>query len=97
MGGTRIGCAASAFYMATLSVDPGARLTAARRMEDAADILAAALGAHLGGLQSGTAAVDQLVADMGQWTCAAREVAASLRLGADRYLDGEAAAVAALR
>ena len=83
--------------MGTISVDPGALLAAARRMDAAADILAAALGTHLGGLESGTAVVDQLIADMGQWTSAAREVAASLRLSADRYLDGEADAVAALR
>ena len=83
--------------MGTISVDPGALLAAARRMDTAADILAAARGTHLGGLQSGTAAVDQLIADMGRWTCAAREVAASLRLGAESYLGGEADAVAALR
>ena len=83
--------------MGTISVDPAALLAAARRMDAAADILASALGTHLGGLQSGTAAVDQLAADMGRWAGAAREVAASLRLGADCYLDSEADAVAALR
>ena len=82
--------------MGTVSVDPGALRMAAQRLDAAADILAGAVGAHLCGLQSG-AAVDVLAEDVGRWTHAAREVAAVLRSGADRYLDGEADAVAALR
>ena len=90
------GLAASNSVMGTISVDPAALRMAAQRMDAAAEILAGALGTHLRGLQSGDA-VCQLVADVGHWTRAAREVAGVLRLGADRYCDGESAAVAALR
>ncbi|WP_293308012.1 hypothetical protein [Mycolicibacterium sp.] len=82
--------------MGTVSVDPAALRMAAQRLDDAAEILACAVGAHLRGLQSGAAA-GLLVAEVGQWTRAAREVAEGLRCGADRYCEGEAAAVAALR
>lgn len=82
--------------MGTVSVDPAALRMAAQRLDAAADILAGAVGAHLRGLRSGEA-VALLVADVGQWTHAAREVAAVLRSGAERYLDGEADAVAALQ
>lgn len=82
--------------MGTVSVDPAALRTAAQRLEAAADLLAGTLGTHLRGLQSGDG-VSLLVDDVGQWTRAARDVADTLRSGADRYCGGEAAAAAALR
>lgn len=83
--------------MDTISVDPTALRMAAQRLDTAADILAGTLGTHLRDLQSGGHAVGRLIADVGQWTRAARDMACALRLGADRYCDGESAAVAALR
>ena len=83
--------------MGTISVDPAALRIAAQRLDTAADILAGALGTHLREIQSGGAAVGQLIAEVGQWTAAARETAGALRLGADRFCAGESAAVAALR
>lgn len=65
-------------------------------MDAAAEILAGVHGTYLLGLQTGAAGA-QFAADVGQWTRAAREVASTLRLGADRYRDEESAAVAALR
>ncbi|HPX38367.1 MAG TPA: ESX-1 secretion-associated protein [Mycobacterium sp.] len=82
--------------MGTVSVDPASLRMAAQRLEAAAEILAGAVGTHLRGLQYGAAA-GPIVADVGQWSRAAREVAAALRCGADRYCEGETAAVAALR
>ena len=83
--------------MGTISVDPAVLRIAAQRLDTAADILAGTLGTHLREVQSGGAAVGQLIADVGQWTHAAREAAGALRLGADRFCAGESAAVTALR
>ena len=83
--------------MGTISVDPAALRIAAQRLDTASDILTGTLGTHLRDVQSGSSAVGQLIADIGQWTRAAREASAALRLGADRFGDGESAAVAALR
>lgn len=98
--------------MGTTSVDPAALRAAAQRMDNAADIVLAALRTRLGGLQfDGTVAgrahavagasvrtgVDRLVADLAQWASVAREIAAALRAGADRYAESEMHAVSALR
>ncbi len=83
--------------MGTTSIDPGALYAAAQRLDAAADILAAALDVHLGALRSGGAGVERLKSDMRQWTRSASEVADALRIGAQRYVDGEAAAAAALQ
>lgn len=83
--------------MGTVSVDVDALRMAAQRLDIAADILAGALGTHLREVRHGGASVGRLISDLGQWSSAAREVALALRHGADRYCDGEAAAVAALR
>jgi hypothetical protein len=98
--------------MGTTSVDPAALRAAAQRMDAAADIVNGALRARLGGLQfdasvagrahaeaggSVRTAVDRLAAGMAQWAMVARETAAALSAGADRYADAESHAVAALR
>jgi hypothetical protein len=83
--------------MGTISVDLAALRTASQRLDTTADILAGTLGTHLRDVRSGSPVIGQLIADVGQWTNAARETAAALRHGADRYCDGETAAVAALR
>lgn len=83
--------------MGTISVDLAALRMAAQRLDAAADILAGTLGTHLRDVRSGGVTVGQLIAGVGQWTHAARETATALRHGADRYCDGEAAAVTALR
>jgi len=96
----------------TTSVDVDALRVAAQRLDAAADQLQSALSGHLGGLQFDAAvaglrhvaaggavraAVDQLLADVALWQHAARETAAALRAGADRYTETEARAVEALR
>lgn len=83
--------------MGTISVDLAALRTAAQRVDSAADILAGTLGTHLRDLQSGGTAVGDLVAEIGQWTRAAREVAAALRHSVDRYCDQDSAGATALR
>lgn len=72
--------------MGTISVDPELLHAAAARLEDAADILSVI-----------PAAADDAMAGVARWARSAREVAAVLRLGAERYLAGEADAVTALR
>ena len=98
--------------MGTTSVDPAALRAAAQRMDAAADIVTAALRTRLGGLQFDAsvaglgyaeaggavrAGVDRLVADMTQWADVARETAAALSAGADRYAEAESHAVTALK
>lgn len=97
VSGTAVRPAASNSGMDTISVDPTAMRTAAKRLDAAADILAGALGTHLRDVRSGGHAVGRLIDDVGQWTRAAGEFATLLRHGADRYRDGESAAAAALR
>ncbi len=84
------------------AVDPHALWTAARRLDQAADLLHGALTVHLRPLRPAAetrvgAAVQQLVADTEQWQRAARDTALALRTAADRYTHTEARAVAALR
>ncbi len=95
--GTAARAAASNSGMTTISVDPVALRLAAQRLETAAEILAGALRTHLREVQSGDTGVSQLITDVGQWTRAARETARVLRLGLQRYCDGESAAASALR
>jgi len=98
--------------MATTSVDPAALQAAARRIDAAADILAEAVRAPLARLQFGSAAagrahgpagaevrrgLERLCAAADQWAHAARELAAALNTGADRYRAAEHRAAAALR
>jgi len=87
--------------MRTTSVDPHALRVAARQLDTAADLLDSTLAGHLGDLRCGggtlRAGLDQLAADVAAWRRAARETAQALLVGADRYADHEADAVAALR
>jgi len=87
--------------MGTTSVDPHALRVAARHLDTAADLLDSTLAGHLGALRCGDgtlrAGLDQLSADVAAWRRAARETADALRVGADRYAEHEADAVAALR
>lgn len=69
---------------------------AAQRLDNAADLLGGVLTTHLRDLRTG-AGVSELAVGVGRWADAVGEAAAALRLGADRYLEGEAAAVMALR
>lgn len=83
--------------MGTICVDPVALRMAAQRFDTAADLLGGILATHLRDLGTGDAVVSELVAGFGRWAGAVREMAAALRLGADRYVEGESAAVAALQ
>lgn len=81
--------------MGTTSVDPHALRFAARRLDEAADLLEGAVRNHLSGLRlagSGGAvgmALGQLVDDVASWQRAVREYACAVRAGADRYADGD--------
>jgi hypothetical protein len=94
MGNTRVDCV-------------GVR-AAAQRFDAAAGLLDGALRAQLSGLGFGghvagrvhgahgdavRSALDRLTAGMAQWSRAAEEVAAALRVTADRYGDAELRAV----
>ena len=96
----------------TTAVDPAALRAAAQRIDAAADIVLGALHAQLSsfqfdGPQAGRAhraagsdlrtAVDRLRGDMSRWANSARELAAALRIGADRHAAAEARAVAVRR
>lgn len=70
---------------------------AAQRLDNAADLLGGVLTTHLRDLRTGSAGVSELAVGVSRWADAVGEAAAALRLGADRYLEGEAAAVTALR
>ncbi|WP_313674758.1 hypothetical protein [Mycolicibacterium sp.] len=87
--------------METTSVDLHALRSAARQLDIAADLLDSTLAGHLGALRCGGGrlrdGLDQLSADIAAWRRAARETAQALRVGADRYAEHEADAVAALR
>ena len=89
--------------MGTTSVDPHALRLAARRLDEAADLLDTALRSHLIGLQLSTAdgrtqaAIGLLVDDVARWQRAARESACSVRVGADRYTDEDRCGAAVLR
>jgi hypothetical protein len=77
----------------TTAVDPLALPIAAARLDAAADILNAALRTHLADVRSGV----ELAAVVARWESSVREVAAALRIAADRYLESEAHGAAALR
>ena len=81
-------------------------------MDAAADIVDCILKSNLSGLRFDSAVagrdhavvggvvrgvLDRLIADMTRWAVAARETAAALRTGADRFSDAESRAVANLR
>ena len=89
--------------MGTTSVDPHALRLAARRLDEAADLLDTALRSHLNGLQLSSAdgatraAIEKLVADVARWQRAARESACAVRVGADRYTDDDRRGAAVLR
>lgn len=83
--------------MGTTSVDPHALCLAAQRLDDAADVLHAALSGHLGGRYVVSAALDRLLGDIGLWQQAARGTASALRTAASRYSDAELRAVEMLR
>jgi hypothetical protein len=89
--------------MGTTSVDPQVLHFAAQRLDEAADILAVALSRHLNRLRLHAAdpatrtAMDQLVDGVGQWQRAARQYAAVVRAGADRYIDADSTGAEALR
>lgn len=70
---------------------------AARRLDAAADLLGGILATHLRDLQTGDAGVCDLVTGVRRWAGDAGEVAATLRAAADGYVEGESAAVTALR
>lgn len=79
--------------MGTTSVDPNALWLAAQRLDEAADLLQAALS----GRCLDSTALYPLLGDVRLWQQAARETASALRTGAGRYTAAEAAAVAVLR
>lgn len=88
--------------VAVTTVDPQALLAAAQRLDEAADLLHGALTGYLSALHFDAdpgvrAAMDRLVADVASWQRAARETAAVLRTGAQRYSDAETQAAEALR
>ena len=91
-------------------MNPSALRAAAQRLDAAADLLQGALGSYLRALHfdylralhadadAGVrSALDHLVADVAHWQQTARETAAVLRIGAERYADAEARAAQALR
>lgn len=82
--------------MGTTSVDPYALRLAAQRLDAAADLLSGVAGGPLAG-PNAPDALSRLLADLARWQQAARQTAAVLRLGADRYTDAEDLAVRKLR
>lgn len=89
-------------------MNPSALRAAAQRLDAAADLLQGALDSYLRALHfdylralhadAGVrSALDHLVADIAHWQQTARETAAVLRIGAERYTDAEARAAQALR
>lgn len=89
--------------MGTTSVDPHALRFAARRLDEAADLLEGAVRNHLSGLRltgSGGSmglAMGQLVDDVAYWQRAVREYAGAVRASADRYSDEDRRGAEALR
>lgn len=89
--------------MGTTSVDPYALRHAARRLDEAADLLDTAVRVHLAGLRLQGAdgrtrvAIAQLVDRVLQWQRTAREYSSAVRAGADRYADEDLAGAQALR
>ena len=79
--------------MGTTSVDPQELRFAARRLDEAADLLEAAVRIHLTGLQLPAAdlparsAISQLAERVAQWQRGVRDFACDVRAGADRYID----------
>jgi len=98
--------------MGRTNVDIAAVRVAAQRFDTAAEILDGALRTQLSRLRfdgaiagrahtaSGDAvhrALEQLIAEVAQWSRAAGEIAASVRAGADRYVEAELHAAAGIR
>lgn len=88
--------------MDSTRVDPSALRAAAQRLDASADLLQGALGSYLRALHFDAdagvrSALDHLVADIAHWQQTARETAAVLRIGAERYTDADARAARALR
>ncbi len=98
--------------MATTSVDPAALTAAAARIDDAAELVAAAVrtqlaalsfdGAcagreHRAGGEEVAAGLRRVCADLTAWARAAAALAVALRTGAERYHRAESGAAAALR
>lgn len=89
--------------MGTTSVDPYALRHAARRLDEAADLLDGAVRTHLAGLRLPAAdgrtraAISQLIDEVLHWQRTAREYASAVRAGADRYADEDLAGAEALR
>ena len=89
--------------MGTTSVDPHALHFAARRLDEAADLLEAAVRTHLGGLQFPTAdgstrsAISELAQRVAQWQQGVRDFACAVRAGADRYVDEDRHGAGVLR
>lgn len=96
----------------TTSVDPAALRAAAQRIDTAADLVLGAVHDQLDNLQfdgsaagrvhvaagaAVRAALDRLCGDMRAWAHAAAELAAALRVGADRHAAAEAEAAAVMR
>jgi hypothetical protein len=89
--------------MGTTSVDPYALRFAAQRLDEAADLLDAALSRHLSGLRllaadgATRSAVGGVVEGVARWQRTAREYASVVRAGADRYTDEDRDGAEALR
>ncbi len=94
--------------MGTTRVDTAALRAAAQRFDTAADLLddarraqlsrfrfdgALAGRAHVAGGDAVRAELDRLAAELERWSRAAAEVAAALRVAADRYVDADLNAV----
>ena len=88
--------------MGTTSVDPPVLRFAAQRLDEAADLLDAAVCRHLSGLRLQAAdhgtrsAIGQLVDGIARWQRAVRECACAVRVSADRYTDADRRAAEAL-
>ena len=89
--------------MGTTSVDPAVLRFAAQRLDEAADLLDAALCLHLSVLRlhavdRGTgSAIGQLVDGVARWQRAVRECACAVRASADRYTDADRRGAQALQ
>lgn len=89
--------------MGTTFVDPAVLRFAARRLDEAADLLDTAVRTHLNGLQLPAqrtavgAALGTLVDDVVSWQRAEREYAWAVRACADRYADSDRHDAEALR